>query len=173
MATTLVLYFSTSGTTKRMAQTIANLTGADLHEIKAPDPYTQADLDWHDPQSRTSIEQHEHQGHVACVNDFPALDQYDTIIIGHPIWWGIPPRLIANAIDQLPLDGKTLATFATSGGSGYQRSQSYIQFEHAFNQGSRNFSGAPFKFPGEMGVATSSAGRGSWFPLTYERKSLP
>lgn len=48
MATTLVLYFSTSGTTKRMAQTIANLTGADLHEIKAPDPYTQADLDWHD-----------------------------------------------------------------------------------------------------------------------------
>lgn len=106
MATTLVLYFSTSGTTKRMAQTIANLTGADLHEIKAPDPYTQADLDWHDPQSRTSIEQHEHQGHVACVNDFPALDQYDTIIIGHPIWWGIPPRLIANAIDQLPLDAR-------------------------------------------------------------------
>ena len=56
MATTLVLYFSASGTTKRMAQTIANLTGADLHEIKAQYPYTQADLDWHDPQSRTSIE---------------------------------------------------------------------------------------------------------------------
>lgn len=56
MATTLVLYFSASGTTKRMAQTIANLTGADLHEIKAQGPYTQADLDWHDPQSRTSIE---------------------------------------------------------------------------------------------------------------------
>ncbi|GIC73866.1 flavodoxin [Limosilactobacillus fermentum] len=127
MATTLVLYFSASGTTKRMAQTITNLTGADLHEIKAQDPYTQADLDWHNPQSRTSIEQHEHRGHVACVNDFPALDQYDTIIIGHPIWWGIPPRLIANAIDQLPLDGKTLVTFATSEGSGYQRSQSYIQ----------------------------------------------
>lgn len=98
-----------------MAQTIANLTRADLHEIKSQAPYTQAGLNWHDPQSRTSIEQHEHHGRVACVNDFPSLDHYDTIIIVHPIWWGIPPRLVANAIDQLPLDGKTLATFATLG----------------------------------------------------------
>ncbi|MGY0227322.1 flavodoxin [Limosilactobacillus fermentum] len=73
MATTLVLYFSASGTTKRMAQTIANLTGADLHEIKAQYPYTQADLDWHAPQSRTSIEQHEHQGHVPASTTFRPL----------------------------------------------------------------------------------------------------
>lgn len=73
MATTLVLYFSASGTTKRMAQTIANLTGADLHEIKAQDPYTQADLDWHAPQSRTSIEQHEHQGTSPASTTFRPL----------------------------------------------------------------------------------------------------
>lgn len=90
-------------------------------------PYTSADLDWHDPQSRTSIEQHQRNSRVEINDDLPDISNYDNIIIGHPIWWGIPPRLITTTIDKLDLNGKNLASFATSGGSGYERSQSNIE----------------------------------------------
>jgi flavodoxin len=127
MAKTLVLYFSATNTTARIAKIIADKLGADIQEIHAQQPYTSADLDWHDSQSRTSIEQHQHDSRVAVKDDLPDLSGYTNIIIGHPIWWGIPPRLIAATIDQLDLNSKNLATFATSGGSGYGRSQSFIE----------------------------------------------
>lgn len=90
-------------------------------------PYTSADLDWHDPQSRTSIEQHQRNSRVEINDDLPNISNYDNVIIGHPIWWGIPPRLITTVIDKLDLNDKNLASFATSGGSGYERSQSNIE----------------------------------------------
>ncbi|EEX26329.1 LOW QUALITY PROTEIN: hypothetical protein HMPREF0513_00067, partial [Limosilactobacillus fermentum 28-3-CHN] len=99
---------------------------ADLAEIHPVTPYTSADLNWHDNKSRTSIEQHEHNRRVDMVDDFPDLSQYENILIGHPIWWGIPLRMIASVIDDLNLNGKTLTGFATSGGSTYGRSQSYF-----------------------------------------------
>lgn len=127
MSNTLVLYFSATNTTKNIAQIIANELNADLFPIKAKEPYSAADLDWHDPKSRTSIEQHEHISRVAIVEDLPDISNYDNIIIGHPIWWGIPPRLIAQTIDDLPLSNKTLASFGTSGGSTYERSRSFME----------------------------------------------
>lgn len=127
MPKTLVLYYSATDTTKNVAQVIANILNADIAEIHAKQPYTSADLDWHDSQSRTSIEQHQHNGRGEINDDLPDISNYDNVIIGHPIWWGIPPRLITTAIDKLDLNGKNLASFATSGGSGYERSQANIE----------------------------------------------
>ena len=127
MAKTLVLYYSATGTTKAVAEKIAQQLDADLTEIHPAQAYTDADLNWHDPQSRTSIEQHQHASRVEIKDDLPDISQYDNILIGHPIWWAIPPRFIATTIDHLDLNGKHLATFATSGGTNYDRSQSNVE----------------------------------------------
>ena len=127
MAKTIVFYFSATNTTKQRAEKIASKLGADLFAIQAEKPYSATDLDWHDPNSRTSIEQHQHASRVAIKDDLPAINNYDTVLIGFPIWWGIPPRLIADLIDRLPLNGKQLAGFATSGSSGFERAQSYLE----------------------------------------------
>ena len=63
---------------------------------------------------------------MEVIDDFPDLSQYENVLIGHPIWWGIPPRMIASVIDDLDLNGKNLTGFATSGGSTYGRSQSNL-----------------------------------------------
>lgn len=127
MAKTLVLYYSATGTTKKVAKAVAQKLNADIAEIQAAQPYTASDLDWNDPQSRTSIEQHQHDSRVAVNDDLPDITPYKNIVIGHPIWWGIPPRMIADLVDKLDLNGKNLAMFATSGGSDYGRSQSFIE----------------------------------------------
>lgn len=127
MAKTLVLYFSATNTTKKMAENVAQQLNADIAEIHPEQPYTSADLDWHDDQSRTTVEQHQHGQKVAIKDDLPDVSQYQNIVIGHPIWWGIPPRLVSSTIDHLNLNGKNLATFATSGDSDYGRSQSYVE----------------------------------------------
>lgn len=127
MAKTLVLYFSATGTTKNMAEYLAQKLGADIHEVQAAQPYTSTDLNWHDESTRATVEQHQHNSRVAIKDDLPDMSNYDNVIIGHPIWWGIPPRLIASLIDYLDLNGKTVALFATSGGSNYDRSQSFVE----------------------------------------------
>ena len=128
MTKTIVSYFSSTGTTKQLAEIIANKLAAEMVELKALKPYTPADLNWHDEQARTTIEQHEHHSRVPVdPQTLPDLTGYDQVIIGHPIWWGIPPRLISDTIDHLDLNGKVLAPFATSGGSTYARSQSFIE----------------------------------------------
>ncbi|MDF9445996.1 flavodoxin, partial [Limosilactobacillus mucosae] len=101
MSKSIVFYFSATNTTKQRAEKVAQKLGADLFEIHAAKPYSVADLDWHDPQSRTSIEQHQHASRVAIKDDLPDISSYDTVLIGFPIWWGIPPRLIADLIDHL------------------------------------------------------------------------
>lgn len=126
MSNTLVLFYSATGTTKRVAEKLASRLNADIAEIHPAQPYTVADLDWHDPASRTSIEQHQHASRVNIKDDLPDISGYDNILIGHPIWWAIPPRFIATTIDHLDLNGKHLATFATSGGSNYERSQANV-----------------------------------------------
>ncbi|WP_295730571.1 flavodoxin [uncultured Limosilactobacillus sp.] len=127
MAKTLILYYSATNTTKEIAEQIAQKFNADITEIQAAQPYTTSDLNWHDPSSRTSIEQHQHNSRVAVKDDLPDVQNYDNIVIGHPIWWAIPPRMIADLIDKLDLNGKNLGLFATSGGTNYDRSQSFIE----------------------------------------------
>lgn len=127
MTKTLVLYYSATNKTKHIAEQIAKRLGADLVRFDAAQPYTAADLDWHDSTSRTSIEQHQHNSRVAVQADLPDITSYDNIVIGHPIWWAIPPRMIADLVDKLDLNGKNLAMFATSGGTNYDRSQNFIE----------------------------------------------
>lgn len=127
MANTLVLYYSATGTTKARAQSVAKALNADLAEIHPAKPYTNADLDWHDPNSRSSVEQHTHAMRVDVKDDLPDISGYDNIIIAHPIWWGIPPRFIANVIDKLDLNGKNLAVFGTSSSSSYDNAERNIE----------------------------------------------
>lgn len=128
MANTLVLYFSATGTTKKVAEEVAEKLNADIAEIHPVTPYTDEDLNWHDESTRATVEQkQEHDGRVPIKSDLPALDSYDNVVIGHPIWRGIPPRLIAATIDALNLNGKHLATFGTSSSTGYTRAQSNIE----------------------------------------------
>ena len=127
MAKTIVLYYSATGTTKKAAEEVAKQLGADIAAIHPVKPYTATDLNWHDQSTRDTVEQkQEHDGRVPIKDDLPDMAQYDNVIIGHPIWWGIPPRLIAATIDKLDLNGKVLATFGTSSSSGYDRSQSNV-----------------------------------------------
>ena len=127
MAKTLVLYYSATNTTKRIAEQVAQKLNADIAEIHPAQPYTAADLNWHDESSRTTVEQHEHNSRVDIKDDLPDISGYDNIVIGHPIWWAIPPRMISTVIDHLDLNGKNLALFATSGGTSYDRSQNYVE----------------------------------------------
>lgn len=128
MSKTLLLYFSPQGHTKHYVDLVASKLNTDVHEIKAAKPYTAEDLNWTIPTTRATVEQKQmHDGRVDIVEDLPSTANYDTIILAHPIWWGIPPRLIAKTIDELDLNNKTLAMFASSGGSNYDWSQSNIE----------------------------------------------
>ena len=127
-AKTMVVYFSATGTTKAAAQKIAKAQKATLWEIQPAEPYTAADLDWRNKQSRSSLEMNDPEARPAikqCTNIMP----YDTIYVGYPIWWGICPRIINSWIDNnLPqLEGKTMIPFATSGSSGIEDAEAYLK----------------------------------------------
>ena len=85
---TLVVYFSATGNTRGVAEKIASITGADIYEIKAAQEYTDADLDWHDSDSRTTHEQNDPSARPEIGSDPVSLEGYTTIYIGYPIWWG-------------------------------------------------------------------------------------
>ena len=118
MATSLVAYFSASGTTARAAETLARAASADLFEIAPADPYTAADLDWTDRSSRSTKEMNDGANRPTLAVDAPPLDGYDTIFVGFPIWWYVEPRIIDTFLESADFSGKTIVPFATSGGSG-------------------------------------------------------
>lgn len=118
MATSLVAYFSASGTTARVAETLARAASADLFEIAPADPYTAADLDWTDRSSRSTKEMNDGTNRPAMAAGAPSLDGYDTIFVGFPIWWYVEPRIIDTFLESADFAGKTIVPFATSGGSG-------------------------------------------------------
>ena len=119
---TLVAYFSATGTTARAAQRIANETGGELHEIAPAEPYTAADLDWHDELSRSTVEMKDPKSRPAIKADSLDMAAYDVVYIGYPIWWGVAPRVINTFIESHDLKGKRIVPFATSGGSGVDES---------------------------------------------------
>ncbi|MFR0869438.1 MAG: flavodoxin [Adlercreutzia sp.] len=118
MATSLVAYFSASGTTARAAETLARAASADLFEIAPADPYTAADLDWTDRSSRSTKEMNDGANRPTLAVDAPPLDGYDTIFVGFTIWWYVEPRIIDTFLESADFAGKTIVPFATSGGSG-------------------------------------------------------
>ena len=123
----LVVYFSVTGTTKSVAEKLAEGLSADLYEIVPQEPYTDADLNYNNSKSRTSIETDDPNCRPAIAGELPDLTAYDTIFIGYPIWWGDTPRIVSNFVEQVDLTGKTLAVFFTSGSSGLGSSMKHLE----------------------------------------------
>lgn len=118
----IVVYFSATGTTKGVAEKIAEAAGADIFELIPAEPYSDADLDWNDKNSRTTIEMNDPDARPAIANDTVDLSGYSTVYIGYPIWWGDAPRMMSTFVEAHDLDGKTVIPFCTSGNSPIGRS---------------------------------------------------
>lgn len=114
----LVAYFSASGVTAKVAETLSETIGADLFAIEPKVPYTKADLDWMDKNSRSTLEMKDpaSRPEIARVRD--NMEEYDTVFVGFPIWWYVAPTIINTFLESYDLTGKTIIPFATSGGSG-------------------------------------------------------
>ena len=98
---------------------LQRLRGVDLFEIKPEVAYTKADLNWMDKQSRSTIEMNDPASRPAITGNVEAMSQYDTVIIGFPIWWYVAPTIINTFLENNDFSGKKIALFATSGGSGF------------------------------------------------------
>lgn len=119
MAKTLVAYFSASGVTKKAAEKLTSAAKTDIYEIKPAVPYTKADLNWMDKKSRSSVEMGNKSFRPEIVKDDLNLSQYDTILVGFPIWWYVAPTIINTFLESYDFAGKKIVLFATSGGSGF------------------------------------------------------
>lgn len=117
MSKVLVSYFSASGVTKRVAEKIAVAVNGDIFEIEPVDKYTAADLDWKNKESRSSIEMNDKSSRPSIVNKVAQLENYDTVVIGFPIWWYTAPTIVNTFLDYHNLEGKKVYVFVTSGGS--------------------------------------------------------
>jgi flavodoxin len=113
----LVAYFSCTGTTERLAKTLASAVQGDLYRIEPAVPYTAADLNWNDPHSRSSVEMNDKQSRPALAGGKLDLSPYGTVFLGAPIWWGVAPTLVNSFLEAHDFSGKVIVPFATSGGS--------------------------------------------------------
>ena len=127
MSRKLVAYFSASGVTAKAAETLSEAIGADLYEIEPKVPYTKADLDWMDKQSRSTIEMNDPASRPAIAGKRDNMDDYDTVFVGFPIWWYVAPHIINTFLESYDLTGKTIIPFATSGGSGMGKTNEKLQ----------------------------------------------
>lgn len=121
MSKKLVAYFSASGVTRRVAEQLAELAGADLFEIRPAVPYTAADLDWTNKKSRSSVEMGDPSSRPEIADTLENMADYDAVFIGFPIWWYVAPTIINTFLESYDFSGKRLIPFATSGGSGLGR----------------------------------------------------
>lgn len=125
---TLVVYYSASGNTERVAKDIAEAAGADLFEIVPTEVYTRDDLDWTNPDSRVSREHDDEslRDVPLTTTEVPDWDSYDTVFIGYPIWWGIAAWPVDTFVKNNDFTGKTVIPFATSSSSGMGQSGSLL-----------------------------------------------
>ena len=119
MGKKLVAYFSASGTTRKIAEMIAEATAADLFEILPKQPYTKDDLNWMDKKSRSSVEMSDKKSRPEIIDTDVSINMYDEIILGFPIWWYVAPTIINTFLESFDFTGKRIILFATSGGSGF------------------------------------------------------
>lgn len=123
----LVVYFSATNTTEGVAEHIANGLNADIYEIIPEEPYTDADLNYNDNNSRTTIEMNDPSARPAISGSVENMEQYDIIFLGYPIWWGEAPRIVSTFMESYDFSGKTIVPFCTSGGSGIGSSASNLE----------------------------------------------
>lgn len=124
MAKRLVAYFSASSTTKKAAEMLAEAAKADLYEIEPKVPYTQADLDWMNKKSRSSVEMNDKKIRPEIAEENLDMSAYDEIF---PIWWYVAPTIINTFLEKYDLTGKKIILFATSGGSGFGNTVQELQ----------------------------------------------
>ncbi len=122
MSKNLVAYFSASGITGKVAEALSGLVDADLYEIKPAQLYSQADLNWMDNQSRSSVEMREKNSRPEISGALPNLGEYENIFIGFPVWWYTAPHIINTFLESCNISGKNIYVFATSGGSTVEKS---------------------------------------------------
>lgn len=117
MSKKLVAYFSASGVTAKVAGMLADAVGADIHEIRPKFPYTKADLNWMDKQSRSTIEMNNKAFRPEIEHSDLNMEAYDVVFLGFPIWWYVAPTIINTFLESYDFSGKIIILFATSGGS--------------------------------------------------------
>ena len=127
MSKKLVAYFSASGVTASVAKELAKAADADLYEIKPEVPYTKADLDWQNPESRSSVEMRDKSSRPALAEGDANIADYDTIFVGFPIWWYVAPTIINTFLEKYDFSGKTIILFATSGSSGFGNTVEWLK----------------------------------------------
>ena len=123
----LAAYFSCSGVTKGVAESLAEVAGADLFEIEPEEPYTDADLDWTNKQSRSTVEMSDPSSRPAVKSAVADMSSYEVVFVGFPIWWYVAPTIINTFLESYDFAGKTIVPFCTSGGSGVGRTGEVLQ----------------------------------------------
>ena len=119
MSKNLVVYFSASGITKAVAENLAKAVSADIYQINPAIPYTKADLNWMDKNSRSSIEMKDWQSKPEIIDNNAHIENYDTIFLGFPIWWYIAPTIVNTFLEKYDFSNKKIILFGTSGGSNF------------------------------------------------------
>lgn len=127
MGKKLVAYFSASGTTKKVAEMVADSAEADLYEITPKEAYTSADLNWMDKKSRSSVEMSDKKIRPEITGEDAKIENYDEIFIGFPIWWYVAPTIINTFLEKYDFSGKKVILFGTSGGSGFGNTVKELQ----------------------------------------------
>ena len=157
MSKTLVAYFSASGTTAKVAKKMAEVIGADLFEIKPETPYTGADLNWQNKNSRSSVEMNDRSSRPAIAVKAADMPQYDVVFVGFPVWWYREPSIIDTFMESYDFAGKTVIPFATSGGSGLGDSAANMQ---KLAKGAKVVGGK--RFSGNASAEELKAWAGQW-----------
>lgn len=127
MSKKLVAYFSASGVTEKTAKVLAEAGNAELYEIKPEVPYTKADLDWMNKQSRSSVEMNDPSSRPPLADISADISAYEVIFVGFPVWWYTAPTIIKTFLEAYDFSGKTIVPFATSGGSGLGKISETLQ----------------------------------------------
>jgi len=123
----LVAYFSCSGVTANAARVLAEAAGADLYEIKPEVPYTAEDLNWNNRKSRSTVEMNDPGSRPAIADNIANMAEYDAVFVGFPIWWYTAPTIIKTFLESYDFSGKTIIPFATSGGSGFGKTEADLK----------------------------------------------
>ncbi|MBR5518072.1 MAG: NAD(P)H-dependent oxidoreductase [Clostridia bacterium] len=119
MTKNLVVYFSATGVTANVAKNLAHVVNGDIYEIKPVVPYSDADLNWMDRESRSSVEMRDKSSRPQIVEDDVQVENYDVIYLGFPIWWYVAPTIVNTFLEKYDFSNKKIILFATSGGSGF------------------------------------------------------
>ncbi len=122
----LVAVFSAGGVTRKVGKEIANICDGSYFEIIPEEKYTKGDLNWMNKRSRSSLEMKDPSARPAIALKLVNMDEFDTIILGYPIWWGLAPRIIETFLESYDMEGKTIIPFCTSGGSGMGNSDTEL-----------------------------------------------